>query len=351
MSTAPVAKRSLWKGTGPCLSVMATAAVTATILGLPSYFVGKQEEDERRFLKNYRLPSWGEMYIDCTMQYVRDSDEKNDVVFLGDSSCVVGIIAREFERQTGLTAYNLGSPGFIGIDGFLLVWRSYLEHHPKPRMVVFCAPPRAFGLTDDLGWPELRDRFFWSYGPGVGQKIPPHDICLVHYVREGLRGSFGHLMGGVEYYTSITHPAFAGKSYNAWKTEVLWQRGFFEKKRIMAEDELPGDLYSDPAPISPFFMKHLCELASITRDAGIPLMIRVAPVPLANSSEYCARLQCGLSELQMEFSNVKVSQPETLVYQTAFFGDRLHCNRKGAERFTEFVAGEVFEALATGVKR
>ena len=44
-----------------------------------------------------------------------------DVVFLGDSTCRCSIDPAVFQKASGLSAYNLGSMGALGADGFQLI--------------------------------------------------------------------------------------------------------------------------------------------------------------------------------------------------------------------------------------
>ena len=50
------------------------------------------------------------------MAYATDSDEDNDIVFLGDSSLRCDVRTIQFEQETGLKAYNLGNAGLIAIS-------------------------------------------------------------------------------------------------------------------------------------------------------------------------------------------------------------------------------------------
>jgi len=109
-----------WHRTGPCLAVLATVAIAFAGVTIPAYRLGEQCAEERRFFPSYRVPSQFEAFASCGMDYAANSAEANDVVFIGDSTCLTGVRTRQFEQLTGLSAYNLGTVFAIQIDGYIL---------------------------------------------------------------------------------------------------------------------------------------------------------------------------------------------------------------------------------------
>jgi hypothetical protein len=347
--TEPADLDRRWKGFRPSLAILAVVGLTTGLVAMPAYVTGKRSEDDRQLLKNYRVPDWGETFTHCTMEYVVNSPEYNDVVFLGDSTCVVACKPRQFESATRLTAYNLGAAGFLGIDAYIMILRLYLEHHPPPKLLAFCIHPKAFGSTaSQSNWPELRDRFFWCYGSGAEETRPRHDQPF-YYVQEGIRVYYGRLWGGVEHFSNVPNPSYGGMSYNAGKREVVEQRGFFAKARALrlAPDagSLSGKEYSS-FRVSPDCDEHLHDLARLTQKYGIVLMIRPTPVLAGTASGRADELDASLRSLKQAFPHVVVCTPEVLLYPPPLFGEEFHCNSDGAGKFTSLLADEAKAALA-----
>jgi len=178
-----------------------------------------------------------------------------------------------------MKAYNLGSVGVIGFDGFVWVLRSYLEHHPRPRALVLCIHPRALKEPAmGFGPREAREPFVWSYGPGTEDKRPPHERPVRDYFRQGLWIAYGHLTGGAQRYANEPVYNRQGKSYNTLAAEMIKERGYWEQPGTLEDDWRPRKLIEEPFNMLPGNMEGLVELAKLTQDNGILLLIRIAPL-------------------------------------------------------------------------
>lgn len=76
---------------GPCVAVLATVVVTALGITIPAYRLGQKFEDERRFLKAFRIPNFSGSFIAFSVDYAAHSAEPNDVVFVGGSTCLFAV--------------------------------------------------------------------------------------------------------------------------------------------------------------------------------------------------------------------------------------------------------------------
>ncbi len=120
--------------------------------------------------------------IDPNMKYlVRPSSEQNDILFIGNSRVLNQIDPRVTEEITGLKAYNLGLEGGSTVY-FNMVYRTYLQRHPKPKYIVmnvdfrcFDTEHRVFNFPDYF--PYLRDSmvhaclapYYSQYETGIAQ--------------------------------------------------------------------------------------------------------------------------------------------------------------------------------------
>lgn len=114
------------------LFMLAWVSVTLCMFSALGYFVGRNTPAELRFLEPRRAPTMDEAIITYPVEYSLRSQEKNDAIFVGDSTCRSGIDPAEFERLTGLRAYNLGSQGKAGPMAYTLTAMAYLSKHPAP---------------------------------------------------------------------------------------------------------------------------------------------------------------------------------------------------------------------------
>jgi hypothetical protein len=353
-----------WGRIAPALVIFGIASLPPLILFPPMYFIGKHHDDERIFLRNYRAPSDFEAFSSISMSYAAESHEYNDVVFVGDSALRGGLDTREFEQETGLKAYNLGSVWLIGMRAYTLILDAYLKSHPKPRLVVFSMHLAEIGPVPhkrnahphawDADWNEppeiqdVRDRFLWCFGPGT-EDMRPHNSFSYH-VRQGLRYEYGLLMGGFEHFADEPIVSNRGETFRTYQGKLLKQRGF---------GAIP-DLRKGPKPIrgkvstlDPFVVGHewkkeLSTLIRLTADHGVGLLIRFMPFA-GEAAEHSPRLRAFAMELESQYPTVVVGRPEVLLYDPGVFVDGWHLDAKGIEKFTTFTASEVKTVLASCV--
>ncbi len=343
----PAAADRAWCRISPCLLVLCTVAVTIPLVVAPIFWIGKTYEDEKRFLMNYRPPNDHEVFLQVKMDYVRNCDEAVDVLFFGDSSCYAGIRPGQFEQTTGLKAYNLGLPGLIDTEGFALVLRSYLEHHPKPRLLVACFHPWMLDKTSFA--PEIRDRFLWCYGSGNTAVRPRHDDALRFYARQGAWNLLGELTGGVERrLTETIHGQIRdGDTYQSRQQLIRDQRGFVEfPPGAMVGLDLPRGVPDAPYAVSSANRAGFFTLARICKENGILLLVRLMPVFAAEAPQNQDTLRAWSRELQSEGPGVVFGEPALLLFGRPFLWDKRHCNLAGAQKLTALLADAVSNTAA-----
>jgi hypothetical protein len=319
------------------------AAVTFLGVTIPAYRLGKRSEDERQFLRTYRAPSDIEAHLFCSPQYAAKSDESNDILFLGASTCLGGVQTRQFERLTGLSAYNLGVNAVLGIDGYLVLLRTYLEHHPAPRAVVLCVAPRQVGTDGkfDPALTRLKERFLWCYGKENEFPRPAYAEPTRYYKPT---------------------PNLAGLSYSSLKQQFSENRGFFptggskalhsstrRDQSITYGPAGEGATDVDPYPVSRSFDEGVRALAQLTASRHIWLMVRLSPVLPSANEEHFDRVKAWFDLLEADYPNVVCDRPEVMIYSPEYFSDFFsHLNARGAEKFTASLAPRVTQLLSRG---
>jgi len=347
MTSPDLAPSTRWPGFALNGLVLFLVVATGLILYFTCFFLGKQWDSAHRFLKNYRPPSDYEAQIEYVMRYAFQSSEKNDVIFLGDSTCLVGLEPNKFEQLTGLKAYNLSSVGVIGMAGFNIVFRDYLQHHPKPRVLVFCVHPALLPVSATQLQPRMiMTQFFWAYGGDTQLPVPPDVKSGNYFIEEGAKIIVGWVMGGIDHYVDVPIPRRKGLTFNSLGRQISDQRGFWAHPGVMpAYRRRPVDPQK-PLFLSLDYQRGLDDLARLTSANGITLLIRLSPMMAGASTENFSRLDSELKDFESAHQDVVVSRPEVLERPPSDFAELSHLNRSGADDFTAFVAGEVTKLMA-----
>jgi len=232
-------------------------------------------------------------------------------------------------------------------DGPVILAERYLQRRSKPRLLVLCISavalncPKLAANTD-----PARDWFFWCYGPQTEASVPSHEFPLLgYYVREGICFAVGRLGD------QLGQPPFErrwvwtrGDNYASYRERWLRMRGGHREIHRELHDRPARPSTGDPFPVADPARQALWNLARLTRQHSVPMMIRLTPVIEGgpNTSEQVNTL---FAELKREFPHVIVSSPEFLSYPPDHFRDTMHCNVKGAALFTHFLADAVTGVL------
>jgi hypothetical protein len=339
-----------WLGRRPTLAVLASALLTTAIATAPAYWLGRRTEERGHLLRNYRVPAQWER-VESTMTYALQSSERNDVIFLGSSSCETAVDTRRFQECTGLTAYTLAAQGLLGLDAELLIMRRYLEHHPAPRLVVFVVHPLELGEPKFLE-AESRERFFRCYGDRTAAPGPRSLREVSEDAREGIRSVYGTLRGGLRYFTNAPQSTFDGrlKSYNEWITELRERRGYWEiPDAFPAERPVPEP--TRRYPVSTEAATELRALGRLAGERGFRVLIRLAPVVGRGAPSGEAPLLSALQNVLGDCPRVTISRPVLLPLEAALFRDIAHTHSGGAAVFTAFLVKTVPEAIGAPADR
>jgi hypothetical protein len=337
--------RGIWVGCIPCLLVLANLGLGIASTAAIAFSVGRVEEDRRLFLASYRDPEMDEMIIDFTMDYVLNSTEYNDIVFHGDSSCKYGVNAKLFQDQSKLKAYNLGTLGTIGWSGYALLLERYLEHHPRPRMVVFCIYPAMLTeVWSNRNWHE--ERFVWCYGSESEELRPRHANATCDYTKTGMFAMQGYLLNGSENRTYRSKISGISRVESAELIEKwLAGRGSSQLSGIAKDQRLAQleDFY-----IASNACQQIRRMAKLTKDKHVTFAIRLTPV-WKGAKVFPADKRIVYEKLRVfetEFDNVTIIRPEVLEYDQMFFDDEAHLNNLGSAKLTGSLADSIKDILA-----
>ncbi|HET6324693.1 MAG TPA: hypothetical protein VFG04_08340 [Planctomycetaceae bacterium] len=331
-------------------AILAVASLTLAVLAGLSSLVGENYRIDPPFLDPFRAPTRDEAMLIYPAEYALKSTEYNDVVFLGDSTCRCSIDPLVFQRVSGLSAYNLGSMGALGVGGYRLILQLYLQHHPKPRAVVLAVTP------DDLdanvselrgGWP---DRFRWSYSFDDGNTIHmPEDLESVMFLAQrGMqiaRLYRAHSFAGQRFDPRVQFLYGGGKdTYLTLEQKMRQTKGYWALagKHWDAGTDAPN---KTKVTASRQWEAGLPDLAQLTEANGVLLIVRLVPLVETSKTDYDP-IRGWLRGLEREYARLSVIRPEVLLYDEGLCWDYQHLNAAGVDKFSRSLAEDVAARLS-----
>lgn len=333
--------------------ILAVAAATVLVLGHFAYLRGRSTDPTLRFLDPRQAPSVDDAGLAIAAEYAIGSNEEDDVLFIGDSACHDGIDPERLAKLTedlstvrkrqdrfaskGLKAFNLGTQQGAGPIGMLVLLKGYLQHHPKPRVVVMCLSP--FCLESSIGAMGHPERFIANYGPDVEGVVAPLEVAS-YFIRSGAIGSWS---SGDRKFLDWPLVGMEKETYRSLRQRLADSRGFFA---LPSEHGL-GRALDMPGPaerVHPDWDGGLSSIVTACAESGVRLVIRFAPI---SSDVRSARDWSQLEQWSsgIESSGVTVGRPIVLAYDPALCWDQVHLNAAGVEKFMPLVAKDVQAVL------
>jgi hypothetical protein len=333
----------------PTAAIMAVALLTFALLIGFSSLLGENYRADPPFLHPFRAPTRDEAMLAYPAEYALKSTEYNDVLFLGDSTCRCSIDPAMFQRSSGLSAYNLGSMGVLGIDGYRLTLQIYLQHHPKPRAVVLAVTPDDFDVESSQELDGLPYRYRWSYGPDsrAAFRLPEDLVSATHFARRGVQ--IGHAYWAnpraVRRFDPRVQFLYGGGSdtYLTLEQKIRQSRGYWALKgKHWASTESPN---KPTVTVASQWDPGLRGLVDVAEANGVLLVIRLVPIVDTTKTDY-GPVRCWLEDLERKYERVAVIRPEILLYDAELCWDYQHLNADGVGKFSRSLAKDVTEALA-----
>jgi hypothetical protein len=328
-------------------SVLAVTALSIVVLGAVAYGVGAGVNRELRFFQRGERPTADEAIAVCPVEYALGTSDKNDVIFLGDSTCHTGADPRVFERMTGLVAYNLGSLRGVGASGFVITLKAYLLHHAKPRAVVLCVSPTCFeDEAARIGGP-LPKAFAANYGPEVAEVVPPLER-ISYFCKRGVwsiwQPAFVDRLQGQDVRDVPLKGIKEEETYHTLQRKTLDGRGFFGLPGSHGPPK--GIASGGDVVIREEWREGVERIAQICEEAGMTLVVVFAPVSadVARARNF-GPLETLAGELESTFPHTAVVRPIVRTYDAPLMWDGLHLNSAGVEKFQASIAKNVQTAL------
>jgi hypothetical protein len=334
-------RATLPSGIWPSLWVLVMVVTLSGSLYSLGYFTLNYLSNGSRFLPRHRVPWYAESVIHYHMDYAINSDEYNDVIFLGASAAQAGLATRPFEEQTGLSAYNFGTVINLEPDGQLKIFKTYFEHHPAPRLLVYLAFPRDLG-DDRINDAELRGRFSRAYGVALDSELTRPSFSPQQYYGEGFWTLYGLVKGGFKHpYDAPRTPRPSHRELGpALAQEKGWQE--YPQSRTLDLSYLEE---MEAFAISNWYQYGLREMAQFARDEGINFMVYVMPVPQSNNVIDDNPMVSWANWFEASFPGTEVAGLPIKSYERSRWGNAFHLNRSRAEALTSEVGQSVMDFL------
>jgi hypothetical protein len=321
--------------TATVLSVCAAGITIAVMFGL-GFAAGVGVGPELQFLSPGRQPTSGEAVIAQAMTYAISSREYNDVVFLGDSTCEMGIDPRVLAKETGLSGWNLGTMRAFGPYGFLLLTSAYLRHHPAPKLVVLCVGPTLFECDPSVLDGEMQQRLTWSYGAEIASPLE-----YVPFVAK--RGAANALNFWSPDVRSEPLGGMPRETYFTLAAKTRDSRGFLA---LPSEHGHPYSLpFEQPATlVRPEWDEGCRRIARECEAHGAKFLIIFTPLldDYATARDWPQLAEWGKS-LHVDHPWASLTTP--LFYKEGLMFDTLHLNARGVEKFMPIVETNVQSAI------
>jgi hypothetical protein len=269
-----------------------------------------------------------------------------------------GFHPTEFERQTGLRAYNLAVPGTPPPLSRALLARA-LAAGARPRAIVFGhmtlgGEPRAnlAVFSELLGPLECIELAQASQDSGLVAAILTRRLLPSLRYRESLQTSLLTRIGHQPPIRGATPGSMARALWDNWETH----RGAESKVRDdrfdgRMEPALERTLYSKPWGVHPAFEGYMRRTAALAAAYDIPVFWVIAPIvpeaqarrdALGHDADHTRNLRAIVARTR----NVTVLDARRSGFPASAFIDSCHLNNEGAACLTAAIARAVSEHLA-----
>jgi len=316
------------------LLALVSAIAVSAILSAVCYATGRRLDPELIFLDPRRQPTVNEAIYAAMAEYALKSSERNDVLFIGDSTCAYGADPIRFEQLTGLRAYSCGTLAWMGPEGFLVLLDGYIRHHPAPRVVVLTLSPFVMEVDISDKDPDTTRRFIETFAPAAGRRLTIDGLAF--YAKRGAVNLFGTGSDPRD----LPVDGDQRRTCRGLASELAAGRGFGQLPGIHGphwdHGVAPGRL------IRSDWDAGVREIARRCRARGVQLLVRFAPI---SEAERTARDWPELDRWAKSLDGVTVARPMVVTYPPELMWDGIHLNAAGVERFMPIVAKEVQAVL------
>lgn len=253
-------------------------------------------------------------------------DRPCDVLIYGDSTAITGINPDVVERNTGLKTCNIAvTNSVLAVAGNLTLDR-YLEHNPKPRVLLIQLSPDGF-QPESYSWEQS------VYAEGLVELLrhgspAENRRVLLNHPRESI--AFAGYAAGFTAYAVLKDIVFHTTHMRPEQDRVSIHNGFFTPPAPASTTCEPGAVFSNPRQSGNFPQALVQEFQQRYSGRSGVVLVNVAPIPSCDQN-----LAAFSSELNGITSNSLTPLPVSL------FNDPRHYTAVGSAVVSRMVAKQV----------
>lgn len=280
-----------------------------------------------------------------TMDYIKNSNEYNDVIICGDSVAKSAIIPTEVSDKT----YNIAMPGTSAIEQYYII-EEYIKNHEKPKTVLMMYSMTGYNQ-------DVIDRFFWNR--------TVYFNCLTteqfsDIIKTGLfPNSFNAVLNYFQYKTYMPNKYYAAfknsleqrryetnvDKYNYNRDHKGHQYFGVEKEYVPNNVSIDNQTGFKPLEIVEHYLFKCIELC---KKNDMQLIILQNPVNFSTYTNSQDQFRIEFTEymknLEKKYEGIIVD-PNITVADDSWFGDYVHLNPHGATQFTTQIKERYSEHL------
>jgi hypothetical protein len=285
---------------------------------------------------------------------IRGETGRENVLFMGSSKILAGIIPQQFDEATGGRTYswNLSLPALtIGPHYFML--KDYLQHNPPPEYIVLKLSARygdSAGIFDSYGIQGATVEEILSYA----LNRPNKNVVWNYFFPWRL-----YRNSAIEYMRARWNDPQSLellRSRNRAIVEKMFQdRGYyFIREQAVPSGCLPDD-YRAPGDGTPEkgidFDRdpYVHKFFDLAEQSGIRVLVVEPPYRPGEIPQRTSMPAWG-HKLLAQYRNVHLADGawKLKIYENRLFSDPVHPNPEGAKRFTREIYSEFIEAFGAG---
>ena len=268
-----------------------------------------------------------------------------DVVFFGDSSCLMGVMPRIVEEDTGLHCWNFGTIGWLSTDGHADLLQLYVDRHGPPRLAIYYVTtwPLTASHEDIKARGYLTRLREWLASEKDESDVTWLDRLPSTRMRQWFQTVITRdLVGMRERQRFLSAPRGAYPSDADVHSLLKKSRGFMAE---LATKDLERDWEENASwatsvnarpKLATDCISGLRRTFALADACGFDLIVRLNPLPEAFSNpatdEAFARLEEDLEALAASYQRVYVASPLLRYYPNSQHATVTHLSEAGARR-------------------
>lgn len=346
--------------------VLWTIGWTIALQGLAALLPGypwpshTQPEVAVRTERYYRYGGWirtsptpEESIIQWQVHHLLTDVPPQDVVFVGDSSCLMGIVPQRIMEQTGLPAWNLGTVGSMSTHGHARILELYLQRNSstKPKLIVsYFAPPTLLRTSEQVAQLGVFNRFQeWLHGTDAGQAAQAPLAQLPGYrLRRPLYAAAGQLLGDESRPTPVLNVKRGPfPSDDSIRETLLKNRGYLPEPRRRTKLQV-RELQQAPMPTADSLVG-IVHMFKLAQAYSVDLLFVMTPLPESYRTPEIEQtyrdLEERLRQAARPYPKVQLSAPLLRYYSDEDFGTLDHLSEQAAPKNSDDIAGLIERTL------